>query len=328
MTLFLSMEEARKRAMFREMESNPNVLLIGGDPSRKTSPEYKERFSERMLDPPLSEFAYSSVAIGAAMGGLRPFVSVHTSSFIFYGWPALVLEAANVRYASSSSVTAPVVFSLIAGTRRGGGPQHQHTPHAMLQNIPGLRILAPATPGELDSAIHEALTGNDPTVIVEHTFLEAEGEVSDTPAPLAFVNELVKGSGVAIVAYSYMASLGMDAAISLGKEGISVGVFSVPVIAPTPAEDIVHSVGHYRSVLFLDESIAPGSPASFWMANFVQRIPDTNVALLCSKPVPVPAAVHLCNTVVPSVSDIVDAVRILHSTVDATSSRSEENVRV
>ena len=130
MTNLLDFDEARRRAMFRELESDPNIVIIGGDPSRRASPDYRIRYGDRMLDPPLSEFAYSSVAVGMAMAGLRPFVSVHTSSFIFYGWPALVLEAANIRYASGGKATAPVVFSLIAGTRRGGGPQHQHTPHA------------------------------------------------------------------------------------------------------------------------------------------------------------------------------------------------------
>ena len=313
MTLLLSMEEARRRAMFREMESNSNIILIGGDPSRRASIEYKTRFSDRMLEPPLSEFAYASAAVGAAMGGLRPFVSVHTSSFIFYGWPALVVEAANVRYASNGAITAPVVFSLIAGTRRGAGPQHQHTPQSMLQNIPGLRILAPATPGELDSAIHAALSGNDPTVIVEHTLLETDGEVTEEPLPLARVNELRTGKDVAVVTYSYMAKLAMDAATLLDAEGISVSVFSVPVLAPSPARAIVEKVGHYSSVLFVDESIAAGSPASCWMANLAQEIPGAKVALVCSKPVPMPAAAHLCDAVIPSTSNIVQSLRLLLS---------------
>lgn len=307
------MEEARKRAIFREMDANPEIFIIGGDPSRRASPEYTTRYSDRMLDPPLSEFAYSSVAVGAAMAGMRPIVSVHTSSFIFYGWPALVVEAANIRYASNGLVTAPVVFSIIAGSRRGGGPQHQHTPHAMLQNIPGIRIFAPSTPGELDSVIHSALTGSDPTVIVDHTLLETEGDVPDDPQPLARVYELSGGRDIAIVTYSYMSKVAQEAALELSREGISVGVFSVPVLAPSPVGAITEKVRGYPSILFIDESIPAGSPASYWMAHCAQSFPDVNLALLCSKPVPGPAAPHLCDAVVPSAPEIANEVRRLVS---------------
>ena len=305
------MEEARKRAIFREMDANPGIFIMGGDPSRRASPEYMKRYSDRMLDPPLSEFAYSSVAVGAAMAGMRLIVSVHTSSFIFYGWPALVVEAANIRYASNGLVTAPVVFSIIAGSRRGGGPQHQHTPHAMLQNIPGIRILAPSTAREVDSVIHSALTSSDPTVIVDHTLLNTEGDVPDDPQPLASVYELAGGTDVAIVTYSYMSKVALDAALELNREGISVGVFSVPVLAPSPVASIAEKVSGYKSVLFVDESVPAGSPASYWMANCAQTLPGINVAMLCSKPVPGPAAPHLCDAVIPSVTEIAGEVRRL-----------------
>ncbi len=305
MTITLSFDEARQRAMFREMDRDPSILIIGGDPSRRASPDYKTRFGDRMLDPPLSEFAYSSVAVGASMAGLRPFVSVHTSSFIFYAWPALVVEAANIRYSSGGQISAPVVFSLIAGTRRGGGPQHQHTPHAMLQNIPGLRILAPGTPAELDSAIHSALTEHDPTILIEHSLLEGEGEVEDDPIPLRMAVTLKSGNDTAIVTYSYMTTLALEAARLLDEEGASVGVVSVPVLSPSPAQAILREVANYDSVLFVDESIAAGSPASYWMAYIAEHLPSMRVRLLCSKPVPGPAAPHLCDEVIPSTLEII-----------------------
>lgn len=308
MTVLMSFDEARRRAMFREMDRDPNIFIIGGDPSRRASLEYKTRFGDRMLEPPLSEFAYSSVAVGASMAGLRPFVSIHTSSFIFYGWPALVLEAANVRYSSGGKTCAPVVFSLIAGTRRGGGPQHQHTPHSMLQNIPGLRILAPGTPGELDSAIHSALTGYDPTILVEHSLLEGEGEVNDDPVPLQRAIALTSGNDAVVVTYSYMTTLALEAAKLLREDGLSIGVVSVPVLSPSPAEAILREVADYSSVLFVDESIAAGSPASYWMAHIAEQLPSIRVRLLCSKPVPGPAAPHLCDQVIPSTTEIVAAL--------------------
>ena len=134
-----------------------------------------DRFGEPpriiLMRPRSSTSATAATAIGAAIAGLRTLVPISTSSFMFYGWAPLVNEAPNVRYLSGGEASAPAVFHMMAGARRGGGAQHEHTPQAMLQNVPGLRVLAPATPAAVDGAFHAALTGEDPTVIVDHVRL-------------------------------------------------------------------------------------------------------------------------------------------------------------
>lgn len=88
--------------------------------------------------------------------------------------------------------------------------------------------------------------------------------------------------------------------------------FSVQVLAPSPVAAITEKgyVG-YPSILFVDESVPVGSPARHWMAHCAQSFPDVNLALLCSKSVPGPAAPHLCDAVMPSVPEIAHEVRRL-----------------
>ena len=125
----LTYGEARARAVIRELEANPDLLLLGSAIAHPFNPDIglDERYPDRILWPPIAEFATLSIATGAAMAGLRTLVPIGTSTFMYYGWSAIVQEAANIRYLSGGQTTAPVAFHIQAGCRRGSGAQHEHT---------------------------------------------------------------------------------------------------------------------------------------------------------------------------------------------------------
>jgi pyruvate dehydrogenase E1 component beta subunit len=305
--------EARSRALFRELDANADVFLLGGAVSLPFNQDdgLARRYGDRIVWPPISEFATAGIGVGAAMAGLRPLVAVSTSSFIFYGWAPLVAEAPNVRYLTGGQTTAPVVFHVMAGSRRGGAAQHEHTPQAMLQNVPGLRVLAPGTPAGVDAAFHAALTGADPTVIVDHVLLAAaEGPVGPTPASLA--PALVRdGRDALVVSYSLMLQRGLAAAATLEDEGLGVAVMDVPCLHPLPVEDVLEEAARHRCVIFVDESRGPGSPASYMMARVLEDGLRCRAALVCSAEAPAPFAPHLLDEIVPTEERIARAVRRL-----------------
>ena len=311
MTLHLSYHEARSRALFRELDANPDVFLLGGAVSLPFNPDdgLADRYGDRIVWPPISEFATAGIGVGAAMAGLRPLVAVSTASFMFYGWAPVVAEAPNVRYLTGGRATAPVAFHVMAGSRRGGGAQHEHTPQAMLQNVPGLRILAPGTSADVDAAFHLALTGADPTVIVDHVLLAPfEGAVEDTPSRLA--TTLIRdGRDALIVSYSLMLQRSLAAAASLETEGIEVAVLDVPSLHPLPLEEVLEAVARHGRVVFVDESRGPGSPASYMMARVLEDGLHCRAALVCSAEAPAPYAPHLLDEVVPTEDRIARAVR-------------------
>jgi pyruvate dehydrogenase E1 component beta subunit len=305
--------EARARALARELEANPELFLLGGAVSLPFNPDdgLAARFGERIIWPPISEFANCGLAIGAAIDGMRPLVAISTASFMFYGFAAIVLEAANVRYLSGGAVAAPAAFHVMAGSRRGGGAQHEHTPQAMLHNVPGLRVLAPGTPAGVDGAFHQALTGADPTVIIDHILLaHCSGPVADAPTPLA--PTLVREGGDAlIVSYSLMLQRSLVAAAALGREGAEVAVLDVPVLNPLPLAAVLAQVERFERVLFVDESRAAGSPASHMMARVLDAGLSCRAKLVCSLDAPAPFAPHLVDEVVATEQRIADALREL-----------------
>ncbi|MGH2727289.1 MAG: transketolase C-terminal domain-containing protein, partial [Actinomycetota bacterium] len=304
--------EARARALSRAFDADPNILLVGGYLTLPFNPPdgLLERYMDRVLWTPTSEAAGAGFAIGAAIGGFRPLVAVNTSSFLFYAWPQIVSEAPNVRYLSGGRARAPVVFHMFAGSRRAGGVQHEHTPHAMLQNVPGLRIFAPATPEDVDALIHAAFETEDPVVFIDHVLLApVRGRVPDHPDPrVGRASMLRDGRDVLIVSYSYMIQRALEAADRLSERGIDCSVLNLRTIVPLPVEDVLEAAGRHQSVLFVDESRAAGSPCSLLMARVLERGASVRARLVCTLDAPAPFALELLDTVVPTTERIVEEI--------------------
>jgi pyruvate/2-oxoglutarate/acetoin dehydrogenase E1 component len=315
----LSYHEARTRAITRELDANPAALVIGHSLSLPFNADdaLAARHPRQVVAPPYSELATAAAGVGAAMGGLRPLVALSTASFMFYAWPAVVNEAPLVRYLSAGAVQAPVAFHVHGGSRRGGGPQHEHSPQAMLQNVPGLRVLVPGTPADIDTALHTALTGPDPTVIFDHVLLaDTRGPVPESPAVAPAAGLLREGGDALVVASGVMTPRALQAAAELELEGIDVAVLNVPMVAPAPLEPVLDVAGGYRVVAFADESRGPGSPASYLMAALLERRGAVRAALVCSAGAPAPFALHLLDEIVPTTSRIAAAVRELMTGAD------------
>ncbi len=306
--LELSYSEARIRALCRELDANPDAVVFGGYVSHPFIPEQGviDRYPDRVLWPPISEFAVAGLAVGAAMEGMRPLVAVGTSSFMFYGWGPIANEAAVIRYVSGGKVAAPAVYHIFAGARRNGGVQHEHTPQAMLQNVPGLRLYAPGTPADVDAALHSALNGSDPVVIVDHPLLsEARGPVTAEPAAMAGAQLVRTGEDVLLIAYSLMTQRALEAAAVLEREGVSASVLNLRVLSPSPIPDVLEAAREHRAIVFIDESRAGGSPASLLMARVFEVFPGHRARLVCSADAPSPFSAELLDHVVPTVDRIV-----------------------
>jgi pyruvate/2-oxoglutarate/acetoin dehydrogenase E1 component len=173
-------------------------------------------------------------------------------------------------------------------------------------------VLAPATPADIDAALHAALTGGDPTVIVDHVLLaEVRGPVPDRPAPRPAPTLLRDGPDALIAAGSVMVQRALAAADLLADEGSAVAVLDLPVVAPAPVAELLEAVRGHRAVVFADESRSAGSPSSHLMAALLSRRGDVRAALVCTADAPAPFALDLLDEIVPTVARIADETRDL-----------------
>lgn len=306
---------ARARALFRELDANPECQILSNiGLIAPFNPDFGllERYGDRVTYTPISEFAMLGIGVGSALEGTPVFAAVTTATFMYYGWPPVVAEAPFVRYLSGGRVTAPITIHLVSGSRRGGGVQHEATPQAMLQNVPGLRVLAPGTPAEIDAALHIAMNGDDPTIIVDHVRLvDATGVIPDGPATSMSVDIVRPGHDVMFVTYSLMVQRSLAAATVLEAEGISAGVISVARLNPLPIAALLEALSPVSHAVFVDESCAGGSPTSTMMAALLHAGIPTRARLVAAATAPAPHALHLLDAVVPTVDRIADSARRL-----------------
>jgi pyruvate dehydrogenase E1 component beta subunit len=314
----LTYNQARNEIVAHILRTDPRVVLIG---ARFTSPfeppnaQLAEFGPDRLIDVPIAELGYSGAGVGAALAGMRPIVGISTGSFMFNAYEQVVNEAAKLRYMSGGQVSVPVVFHCHTGVRAAGGPQHTHPPHAMLANAPGLKLIAPATPADVQGLLLSAIDDGNPVVFLDHLLLQdVRGPVPDepTPVPLGRASVMRQGRDATIVASSIMVQRALVVADRLAGEGIEVEVLDVRTLVPLDRETILGSVRRTGRVVVADESyLTCGYAAELAAviadeAFYALKAPVKRVAI---DDVPAPFSPALEPLILPSVEKLEVAVR-------------------
>ena len=304
--------DARGRALARCSTKTSAVMIIGEGTSAPFNPDdgIPDRYPDRLLAPPISEFAALGMALGASCAGMRPFFWAGTSTFMYYAWSVIANEAPHIRYVSGGQTTAPLVLYILAGARRAGGVQHEQTPQAMLQNVPGLTVYTPSTPQSVHDVVRSALAGADPTVIVDHVLLgEVTGPLDEErPGPVDPVEVLREGEEGLCVATSLMSQRALAAADELAASGgPSVTVVNVVRISPTRCTRSSRSPPPSRTRFSSTSRVGLEVRPRTCKRVLSRRSPA--IACVPSIPdAPFPFSTRLLDEIVPTVERIRDAV--------------------
>ena len=312
--------EAFMEGMINGMRADPNISvlgtgLLGHGSLRHKDKHYKEEFKKRIFEPPVSESAFTSMGVGAALAGHRMFVHYGTSGFSLEAWNQIVHEAGVARYMSGGQVTVPLTMHGYHGMRSAGAPQHSCSPQAMLANCPGVEVVLPSSPADMKGLIRTALKSDNPTFIFNHTkLIGLEGEVPDEDYAIPFGVADVKrpGRDVTVVATSFMVQRALQAAETLAKEGIDVEVVDPRTAVPLDVDGICASVRKTGRLVTVDEtpqSCSIGSEIAAAVAEYAfasLKAPIGRVARLAA---PAPFSPPLEAAVVPSADRIAAAVR-------------------
>jgi acetoin:2,6-dichlorophenolindophenol oxidoreductase subunit beta len=316
----ITFAEAIVQALLDAMEADPRVSMIGGSPlglgpQRVLTKVIRDRYPDRVVDPPTSEPATAALATGAAMAGMRPFVDLGTGSFSFLAWSQLVNEAAVARYMSNGAVSAPVTFHCLEGVRGGGAPQHSQNVHGMLWNAPGIRIALPASPADAYGLLRTALAGEDPTFFVSHAkLLGMTGEAPVRGQFVPFGEAVVRRAGrdVTIVATGVTVSEALAAAEALAGEGIEAEVVDPRTLVPFDEAAVLASVARTGRLVVVNEAPLQGGPASAIAGMVAERgfaHLKAPVARVARADTPVPFAAEQEAWIIPNQGKIVAAAR-------------------
>jgi len=256
--------DALKDALAQEIEHDDNVFIMGEEVARyngayKVTEGLWNRFGDkRVVDAPISEAGFIGLAVGASMMGLRPVVELMFWSFAYVAFDQIINNAGCVRYMSGGLTHCPIV---IRGPANGGtnvGATHSHTPENFLANVPGLKVVCPATAYDAKGLMKTAIRDNDPVMFMENTLLY--GEQWEVPEeeyliPLGSADVKREGRHVSLIAHGRAVLTCLKAAEILSAEhDIDAEVVDLRSIRPLDEETILRSVRKTHRAVLVEEN--------------------------------------------------------------------------
>jgi pyruvate/2-oxoglutarate/acetoin dehydrogenase E1 component len=315
--------QALQEALREAMQDDPSVFLMGEDIG-----EYGGAFGvtrgllaefgpERVRCTPISEATIVGAATGAALTGMRPVVEVMFMDFLTLAMDQLANHAAKFRYMYGPQAQVPLVVRTPAGGGRCYGATHSQSLEAWFLHVPGVKVIAPATPADAKALLTLAIRDNNPVLCVEHKLLYATaGMVPDTPEPTAIGRAAVRRSGrdVTLVAYSYYAGVALQAADTLAAEGIDAEVIDLRSLVPMDSATILGSVKNTGRLLCIEEGTRSGGVGAEIAARVAEEAYeylDAPIRRVAAADVPIPFSPALEPQALPQQEDIVRAAREL-----------------
>jgi pyruvate/2-oxoglutarate/acetoin dehydrogenase E1 component len=333
----MSIAEALRQAIREEMRRDPRVFCIGedigitggwGGAFTVTLGLSDEFGHERILDTPISELGLTGVAVGAAIGGLRPIADVQYGDFLFLAMDQIVNQAAKMTYMSGGTIKVPLVMRAPVGATRRGS-QHAQSLEAFMTHVPGLKVVAPSTAYDAKGLLKSAVRDDNPVLVFEHKLLygskgprsekgaiSAVGEVPDEEYLIPLGKGIIRREGrdVTIVGKLLTVYRALEAAEQLAKEGIEAEVIDPRTLVPLDKELILESVRKTGRLVVVEEDNLTGGwagdiaamvaeEAFYWLDAPVKRVsaPDT----------PPPFAPVMEEYYVPSAARVAQAVKSL-----------------
>ncbi len=319
LTYWQALQEALREAMTRD----PTVFVMGEDIG-----EYGGAFGvtrglladfgpQRIRCTPISEAAIVGAAIGAAITGMRPVVEIMFMDFVTLAMDQLANHAAKLRYMYGPQVRVPLVVRTPAGGGRCYGATHSQSLEAWFLHVPGLKVVAPATPTDAKGLLAAAILDDNPVLCVEHKLLYAtSGTVSaDAPAlPIGRAAVRRAGTDVSLVTYSYYVGVALEAAEQLAIGGIAAEVIDLRTLAPLDTETVLASVRKTGRLVCIEEGTRTGgvgAEVAARVAELAYEYLDAPIRRIAAADVPVPFSPPLEQADLPTREDIVLVVREL-----------------
>ena len=258
----ITYRDALNMALREEMRRDDRVFLMGEEVAvyqgaYKVSKGLLQEFGEmRVVDTPITELGFTGVGVGAAMAGLRPIIEFMTWNFALLALDQVVNAAAKMLYMSGGQFPMPMVFRGPNGAALQLGAQHSQAWESWLAHIPGLKVVAPATPYDAKGLLKAAIRDDNPVCFLEGEMLyNTKGEVPDDDyiVPIGKAELKREGEHVSLISHGKMVLVALQAADQMAKEGITCDVVDLRTIRPMDVEAITASVKKTSRCVVVEE---------------------------------------------------------------------------
>lgn len=220
----------------------------------------------RLFNSPISEASIVGTAIGYAMCGGRVVPEIMYCDFLGRCGDEVFNQLPKWQAMSGNVIKMPVVLRVSVGSKYGA--QHSQDWTALTAQIPGLKVVFPATPYDAKGLMNSALQGTDPVIFFESQRLYDlgeqfhEGGVPEGYYEIPIGEPDVKRAGKDVTILTIGATLyrALEAADQLQeKYGISAEVIDARSLSPFNYEPVLASVKKTGRIVISGDASSRGS---------------------------------------------------------------------
>lgn len=305
--------EAIVEAIGEEMERDDNVILFGEDVEEfggnfgETAGLYEDYGRDRVRNTPLSEIGIAGMAMGAAVGGIRPVAELQFADFAATAGDEVFNQIPKQPYVSGGNLSAPLTIFAPSGAGVGAGAQHSQSVHSWIGNVPGWVVVTATTPYDAKGLLKSSIRDDNPVFFLPHKMLsETKGAVPEEEYTLPLGEAAVEqeGDDVTVVATQLMFHRAKEAAADVD---VDVELINPRTFAPLDTDTIAMSVEKTGRLVVVDETVerygTQGHIANEIVENnfFSLDAPPKTIGI---KDVPIPVSPILEQEVLPSADRI------------------------
>ena len=253
--------EAVREGLRQALDFDDRVFVMGqgvDDPSGMfgtTCGLQKEFGGKRIFDTPLAETALTGIAVGAALGDLRPVYFHNRPDFLLLAMDQLVNHAAKWYFMFGGAVNVPLVLWACIGRGWGSAAQHSQALQGIFFHVPGLKLIMPSTCFDAKGLMLAAIKDNNPVLIMDHRFnFKQKGIVPEHMYTIPIGKGIIRKSGkdVTVVAVSHLVTDAFYAAQELTQKGLDVELIDPRTLRPLDEELILESVSKTGRLVIAD----------------------------------------------------------------------------
>jgi 2-oxoisovalerate dehydrogenase E1 component len=258
--------DAISDGLLQIMRRDPTALIIGQDIAEyggvfKVTKGFVEEFGKaRVRNTPIIESAAIGAGLGLALDGFHPIVEMQYGDFVTCGFNQIVNNLAKTHYRWGARV--PIVLRLPIGGGLHAGPYHSQNVESWFTSVPGLKVVAPATPADAKGLLIAAHEDGNPVIFLEHKLLyrSVKGPVpaGSYTIPIGRARRARAGGDVTVVAYGVAVHWALDAAAALARDGHDVEVIDLRSLLPWDSEMVLESVKKTGRCLIVHEASTTG----------------------------------------------------------------------
>jgi pyruvate dehydrogenase E1 component beta subunit len=317
-----TVRDALRDAMAEEMRRDELVFLMGEEVAEyqgayKISQGLLQEFGERrVIDTPITEHGFAGLAVGAAFDGLKPIVEFMTWNFAMQAMDQIINSAAKTRYMSGGQMASPIVFRGPNGAAARVGAQHSQDYSSWYAHVPGMKVIAPYFAADAKGLLKAAIRDPNPVIFLENEIVYGKSfpvpKLDDFVLPIGKARVVRTGKDVTLVSYSIGVGLCLEAAEKLAEMGIDAEIIDLRTLRPLDTDTVIESVKKTNRIVTVEQAwpvCSIGSHIAAVVALEAFDFLDAPPTRVNGKDVPMPYAANLEKLALPTVDDVIAAVK-------------------